>query len=445
MTRAILLHILLLLISSDSFGQEQLTLEQAISIGLENNFQIKVDQSLIRLAEHNDSWARTGKYPVIDLNGALNLNAITDNNPASFLQGTYFAGGIGPTVNLQWLIYGGGRIGILKDQLSTFTQQQIAASEITIQELLRQITLNYYNVLLQQEQLSVLQENLTLSQDRLAYERARQDFGVSSSLTLLQFEEATLTDSTNLIRQEQLWQTSKRNLYALLLLDLTSNYVFLERLSVVPEEIDRDALWNHLQQSNPTIRSLQVVHELDKINTQLEEINRKPSISLSTNLGWTENYFKFFADDPNTGNQFPGVFSNRLSVGANINFSWNIYDGGLRKENIEAARQQAQISQLQILQAEADLSNQLDILIENYDDQLVLLELSDQQIRVSEQNLNIAEERFRLGQINSFDYRAIQNQYLSAAFGKVNAIYNVLNTKTEIDWLVGNFASAPSF
>lgn len=422
-----------------SFAQEDLSLEGCYALALENNFQIKIDEANIKLATHNDSWARTGKYPTIDLNGTFNVNLVTDNNPASFLRGTYFAGGIGPSVDLQWLVFGGGRVGILKEQLSTLTLQQIAAASINVQEILRQVTLSYHNVLLQQEQLAVLQEVFRLSQDRLEYEEARQEFGASSSFQLLQFEEAVIADSTNVIRQRQAWQTAKRNLFALLLVDLSSPYEFSDRLSVVPEELDRSSLQTALSEDNPTIRSLIVAHQLDEINARLEETNKKPSFAFGASIGWTENYFKFFADDPNTGDQFPGVFSNRLNLGANASIGWNLYDGGLIKENIESAKMQAEIGQLEILRAEADLVNQLDILVENYRDELVLLELSDDQIRVSQDNLSISEERFRLGQINSFDYRAVQNQYLNAAFNKVNAIYNLLTTKTEIDWLVGAF------
>ena len=80
-----------------------------------------------------------------------------------------------------------------------------------------------------------------------------------------------------------------------------------------------------------------------------------------------------------------------------------------------------------------------DILISNYNDQLELLEITNKQIRLAQENLTMTEERFKSGLITSLDYRNVQNQYLNAAFSKVGAIYSLLITKSEMDFLVGVF------
>jgi len=68
-----------------------------------------------------------------------------------------------------------------------------------------------------------------------------------------------------------------------------------------------------------------------------------------------------------------------------------------------------------------------------------LLDITDRQIQLANSNLEISEERFKAGQLTSLDYRNVQNQYLNAAYGKVGAIYSLLITKSEIDFLVGVF------
>ena len=52
----------------------------------------------------------------------------------------------------------------------------------------------------------------------------------------------------------------------------------------------------------------------------------------------------------------------------------------------------------------------------------------------------MAEERFKLGQINSLDYRTVQTQYISNALDLVNNMFNLEIVKSEIDWLVGVYA-----
>ncbi|MCK5258163.1 MAG: TolC family protein [Thermoplasmatales archaeon] len=53
-------------------------------------------------------------------------------------------------------------------------------------------------------------------------------------------------------------------------------------------------------------------------------------------------------------------------------------------------------------------------------------------------NLNIAKEKFDAGTINSFNYRDLQIVYLNAAFNKLEAVYNLLDTHTELMRLTGN-------
>ena len=52
-----------------------------------------------------------------------------------------------------------------------------------------------------------------------------------------------------------------------------------------------------------------------------------------------------------------------------------------------------------------------------------LLELSTENKKVAEQNLQILEERYNSGLINSFDYRQIQNAFQNAAFNEYSLLF----------------------
>ncbi|MGK0317414.1 MAG: outer membrane protein [Saprospiraceae bacterium] len=431
--------LLLSLFASFSFGQQVMSLEKALSIGLENNFGIQIDDKFIQIAENNNTWARAGKTPTIDLNGFFNNNMVNDNNPASFLQGTYYNGSIGAAVNTNWVLYNGGRIRLNKGQLDLAVSQEKLNKSSGINLLFRTIYQQYYEVVFQQEQLAVLNQVLALSQDRLAYETTKKEFGSSNAYNLLQFESAVLADTNAILSQEQRVEVAKRNLHNTLDINGYESYNYSDRLSIDPEEIDTDKLKQALSEENYTLKSLEMIATLNQLNTGIAKAANKPTVSVSGSVGFAENGFKFFADDPNTGDPFPFLRSDRLTGSVNANLSWNLYDGGVRNDNIQSAKMQQEIDQLTILEAKAELNNQLDILIDNYYNQVELLKLTDRQIKVTQRNLNITEERFKAGQLTSLDYRNVQNQYLNAAYSKVGAIYSLLITKSEIDFLVGMF------
>ena len=421
------------------FAQEVLTLEKAISIGLENNYSIKIDEKNIAIAENNNTWANAGKTPLIDLVLGFNNNLTNDNNPASFLRGTFYSGGLSATLNGSWVVYNGGRFRLNKDQLELNIDQQRLNQQAGIHDLFRLIYQQYYTVIFQQEQLDVLQQVLRLSQDRLEYELVKKDFGQSNAYNLIQFESSIITDSTSIVRQRNAIETAKRNLYQTLDIAGWENYQFTASLEVRPDPIDESKLKSLLSEENYTLKSLEMIARLNQLNTALARVARKPTISLSASFGFSENGFKFFADDPNTGDPFPFLLSNRLtgSLGANLNYS--LYDGGQRKTAIQSAELQEEVDQLTRLEAIAELNNQLDLLIANYNNQRDLLVLSDNQIELARRNLTITEERFKAGQLTSLEFRNVQIQFLNASLNKVTAIYDLLLSRNEIDWLVVRF------
>lgn len=435
-----ILTLSLILVSNSLCAQGDMSLERAIAIGLENNFGIKIDEKAILIAENNNTWARAGKVPIVNLGANSNNTFINDNNPASFLQGTFYTGSLGLSADAQWLVYAGGRVGIVKDQLELGVSQQMLAKQSNIHNLIRDIYQRYYDVIFQQEQLKVLKTNLVLSNDRYDYEKAKKEFGVSNAFNLLQFENAQIADSTNVISQLNRIEVSKRNLYNTLDILGMSQFEFPEELSVVSEEIDSEKMKEILSESNYTLKSLEMIASLNQLNTKLERTNRKPSVSLNASIGIAQNGFQIFDENPMTGEYFDFLLSNRINGSVGAVASYNVYDGGVRKTNVQNAEIQEDIDAMSILEARAELFNQLDILIENHENQRQLLSLSDKQLQLAQQNIEIAEERFKSGQITSLDFRNIQSQYVAAGFSKVSAMYNLILTKSEIDWLVGQYA-----
>lgn len=431
--------VLLSILSFAIQAQDQLTLPKAIAIGLENNYQIKIDEKAILISENNNTWARAGKLPTIDLTANFTNNGTQDNNPASFIQGEFYNASLNANLGVNWVVFAGGRVQILKDQLDLAVDQQRLNKSSGMHTLMRNIYQDYYDVLFQQERLIVLESSLVLSKTRLEYEETKRSFGASNSFNLIQFENAVLSDSINLVNQIQQVEISKRSLYNTLNIIGYANYSFPERLNLQDEEIDIAALKKVLSEENYTLKSLEMIASLNRLNSKIEKTLIKPTISVNSSVGAAENAFKIFADNPMTGEPFDLLFSNRLTANIGASASWRLFDGGLRKADIANAQIQEDVDVLSIEEAVATLGNQLEILVSNYNNQKRILSLADAQIQLAQRNLEITEERFKGGQLSSIDFRNVQNQYLAAAFSKVNAIYSLILTKSEIDFLVGKF------
>ncbi len=60
------------------FGQEKLSLEEAIISGLENNFQVRISEENLKSAELANKWGTVGRYPSISI-GLSSINRFDDS------------------------------------------------------------------------------------------------------------------------------------------------------------------------------------------------------------------------------------------------------------------------------------------------------------------------------------------------------------------------------
>ena len=122
-----------------------------------------------------------------------------------------------------------------------------------------------------------------------------------------------------------------------------------------------------------------------------------------------------------------------------INFAatYPIFDAGVRRKRIENAKTEELIAQHSISDLKRSLNNQLANTLATYNTQKRLVEVTTALAANARRNLEIAEERFRGGLINSFDYRTIQVSYINASQQRLTALFNLKNTETELIRLIG--------
>lgn len=418
-------------------GQESLSLEQAIEIGLRNNFQIQIAEKEIEIAANNNEWGATGRYPTVDLNVFFNNRAATIDNPIGFVNGELYNGNLTGNIDVGWILFDGFKVDINKRRLDELEEQTNRNSKLVIEDAIQQIINAYYNTLIQQEQLEVFKEVLNISADRVRFQRIRAEYGQASSFDILQTEDAFLSDSTNLIIQEYSLASSKRNLLlAMGERAFDKEFTLTDGLDNPLNTYVYEELEEKMLAENKNIQALLVGRELASINADLAKSNRYPTVSVNGGVNLTGTMAKLFGEDQN-GNKRDAAFGQTGDLYLNLIGTYNIFDGGNRDRSVQNAEMEEMIAALSIEDAKRNLRMQLRNIFEDYENQRRLLSISDKLIANAEQNLEISTERFKAGQINSFEYRTVQLGYINASQAKLNAIFNLKNTETELVKLVG--------
>ncbi|MCB0583093.1 MAG: TolC family protein [Phaeodactylibacter sp.] len=422
-------------------SQQDLSLSQAIETGLQNNYQIRISEARAEIADNNNDWAVAGRYPTINLTLNSNNSYRDLSNPGSVLRTSNTVNtGLTPGVEANWTIFNGYRVRYSKEQLEVQEQVSEGDIKIAVENSIQGIILAYYNALVQQDQLGVVQEVLVLSRDRVEYQELRKEFGQASTFDILQTQDAYLNDSTNYVLQENTFRTAIRNLnLAMGVDDLNTPYRLSDTLTYDVADYQLGDLQQQMQASNNQLQNQYINRDLAELNTRIQEAALYPTVQLRSGLTYDvalstgEQQFSFEMEP----RELPRVAAKTFTGFINFSAAYPIFDAGVRRRRIENAKTEELIAQYNISDLKRTLNNQLANTLATYNTQKRLVEVTTALVDNARRNLEIAEERFRGGLINSFDYRTIQVSYINASQQRLNALFNLKNTETDLVRLIG--------
>ena len=214
-----LIYILFLLPFS-FYGQDSLSLSQAIKIGLQKNYDILLTGKNIEINKLFNSWGEAGLFPQLNISAGQN-NSLADQrkNPISEIQGTNFlfsSNEINLTPNLSWTIFNGFGIKANKNKLEQLDIQSENTATLAIENTIHGIILAYYQAKIELEKYNLLKGILRLTTEKYQQQALKSEMGIGVKFDLLQYESNLYSDSANSILQNLAFKNAVRNLNLIL-------------------------------------------------------------------------------------------------------------------------------------------------------------------------------------------------------------------------------------
>ncbi len=412
----------------------QLSLAGAIGIALENNYQIRISEQELKIAQNNNTQGAAGRYPSIDFNLS---QSNTFNSSEFFLQepirNEATSYDLTPSVALNWILFDGFRVNITKENLQTIENLTAGNAALIVENTIQSIMLAYYNVLLQSEKLDVFNKIKELSRDRYRYEETRKQFGSAVTFDVLQAKDAYLSDSVNYLQQELNLQNAVLLLKLLMALDEETHFVLTDDFRVDTFNYNIETLKQRMLRDNRTIMNQYINQRILENTTKLAKSEIYPYINMGAGGNYSTSTVKNNDADPR----------NTYSFGYYVNFTlgFNIYNGGATKRAIQNALIEEDIGLITISELNKTLTNQLITQYDLYEIRKNLLSVAEASQESTGLNLQISEEKFKSGAINSFNFRDIQLRYINASVRRLEAIYDLIDTETELLRLTGGIIS----
>ena len=444
---ALLLFISITTLSTCARAQETrlLSLSDAMQTALENNYAIRIAESQVDVARNNDDYALTQKYPTVTLGISPGIVYRNNTNPASIVaQSNTTSYSVAPNAQANWTLFNGRRIELNKSRLETLADLSVGQLQLQVENTLQQVIQAYYFAAVQEEQIEVFRRVLDLSRDRIEYQQVRREFGQANTFDELQIRDAYLRDSTSLVVQQVSYRNAVRSLLQLMgEEDLTQPISLTTELTYDPAGYDRETLIAQFEQTNSQLRNLRVNRELAALQTRLIDAEKYPTIGIGAGTSYDLSVqtgtqtFDFGGDQPSRQQELPGILARTLQANVGFTANYLLFDGGNRRVRTQTAQLQEITAQLDYQSAQQQLRSALLNTLAQYDNQIEVVRITEDLIANAERSLGVAEERFRGGTINSFDYRQIQLNYINAENQLLNALLNLKNTETEVLRLTG--------
>jgi len=419
-----LIFLIVTAITSVTFAQTSLSLSEAIEVGLKNNYDIKIVKLSQQIADENNSWGAAGRFPSIDIGASSSnrfdhaeLNEITSQTLAPYAQ-------------LNWVLFNGLSIFQNKSKLEDFYKLSEGNTALVIENSIQAIILAYYNVLLENETLKVFEQVNELSKDRYDRELLSKDIGSSVTFQVLQAKNSWLEDKANYLTQKLVVDNSVRRLNLLMGEKEDITYEFSENFDVELSEYKFENLKLKMLDNNKTLKNQYINEVIKDREIAIARSSMFPKVTL--NSGYDQSSRKQTIDD------FPSTTSDAYDYYANLSISLNIFNGFNTKRAIEIAKIQHDISKIEVEEMEHTLLNSLSQNLELYNIRKEILSLTEENLEAAKLNFEIAEDKYKSGAINSFNYRDIQIVYLNASTRRLNAVYNLKETNTELARLTGS-------
>ncbi|MBF4491124.1 TolC family protein [Flavobacterium sp. JLP] len=412
-------------------AQEVLTIEDAMKIALENNFEIKIAKNNSKISETNVTIGNAGMLPsaaasITDNNSVTNSSQTRQDGTSTSLDNAK-NNSLNYGVSLGWTVFDGMKMFARLDQLKELQRLGDAELKRTILVKIGQVNSAYYDLVQQQHQLSALDTTIVISKQRLTLAQNRFSIGKASKLEVLNAQVDLNSDQVALLRQKESYANAKILLNQYLARDPKIDFKVTDLVTVDNTLVLADLI-NLAQKQNPALESQIINKRIAELQLKQIKADRYPIVNLTSGYNFAENQSSL------------GFTSQSSSKGFNYGFNatLNIFDGFNQHRNEKVAKIQIENSQIAIEQQNMILNTQLSTAFQTYLTNLELIDLEEDNEAIAKQNLDITLDKFRIGTITTLDFRTAQLNYVNAKVRYSNAQYEAKLSEIALKELAGN-------
>lgn len=429
--KSLYISILLLSFVPKIQAQELLTLEDAVKMALENNYEIRISKNDLNIDKTNVTVGNAGMLPkvaanVVDVNGIQNTTQTRSDGTINKLDNAK-NNSLTYGVGLDWTVFDGFKMFAKYDQLKALQKLGEAELKLTVITKISDVTSTYYDLVQQQQQLSALDSTIVISNQRVTLAQNRFTIGKASKLELLNAQVDLNTDTTTYLKQKELYANTKTLLNQMLARDVKTDFKVIDVIAV-DDKLLLPELISLAEKQNPQLEAQILTRKIAELQLKQIKGDRYPVINVNSAYNFNESESSL------------GFVTQSSSKGLNYGFTatLNLFDGFNQRRNEKIAKLQIENSTIAIEQQNQALQTTLTTSYQTYLTNLELMKLEERNESIAKQNLDITLEKFRIGTIPTIEVRTAQLNYVNAKVRNSDAQFQAKLSEIALKELAGN-------
>lgn len=418
------LLVFLLFTAAGSNAQTRLTLHDAVERTLKNNYDIRIAENSREQATTNNTLGNAGFFPTINAGISASesrtnvrsdlANGSQQNNPKAVNTN------VNPAVTVNWTLFDGGRMFVVRKQLSAIEKLSSMQLKLQIQATVSRTIQMYAQLVLLQRQMMAIDTALHLARARMDLSQMKYQSGAGAKIDYLQAKvdyNSRRADSLSFI----------------------SGYAqACDSMGVLMGE--QEGWWYRVDDSLTLNISLPETNtsSLPDINLSLAVFKQNKTIAdMSADIAKTSTLPTLSLSGAYLYNRSTNatgfvLFNRNYGGNGTISLGMPVFQGGNIRRQVKVASLQAIREELQYERQNTVIMRQHRTAWRNYKIAIQSWRLATEDMKFARENLDVQLARFKVGVGTTLESREAENAFVQTLIRLYSSEYNVKLFETQV-------------
>lgn len=416
-------------------AQEELSLEEAVAVVLEKNYDVRVARNVAESADLNNKYAPAAFLPQLSATAATVWN---DNNQELRFQdasrnssGQAESNNTTASLQLVWTLFDGTRMFATRERIAQLAEQGDLLIKDQMINTIAAVVTNYYDIVRAKQQLLAIQEQMAVNEERVKLAERKLQVGTGIKPELLQARVDLNAQRTQKAEQETLILQLKQQLNALAGLALPPVYEVADTI-IIDLNLQQDEAFRNVENSNYQLMAARKNLNIASLALRERRAEFLPVLDFNAAYNFTRN------ENTRLLNPFAPAFIQSSGLNYGFTVSMPILTGFNTRRLTQQAKIEFNRQSLLYEQQRNNINVALQNAFLNYENAKKILAIEEETIGAAKENVSIALQTFKAGVTTAVELRQAQQSLADAYNRLIAARYNAKLAETELLRLNGS-------